>query len=527
MAVGAVLSRKYVYGAVFIASAAVLIGCFQKTLSIMTAFWALPEYSHAPIVVLLALLIGWHRISAVRPVVSPSWLGVPVLLIAGCLLVAGDLSAFNSLSAYGLVLALFGLCLCFYGRAYAVAAIPAFIYLCFAIPLPQVIYATLSGTMQLMSSTLGVTILDRVGLAVWQDGNIIDLGALKLQVVEACSGLRYMFPLMSFGFLVAFLLQDSLWKRIVVFLSSIPITIGMNALRIAVIGVTADQWGVEMAQGFIHEFEGWTVFGLCILVLSAEVWLLLRLGQRGHMRFDYLTLPRGPLTAGAVPTWVPGGSALALCAAAAVAVSSGALAVTADFASTRQDLNLFPLQVGSWIGHAKALDQDVINALQLTDYWIADYAPSAGGQPVELYVAYYATQSVGSSSHSPSNCIPGGGWRVMSSDVRTLPVAWDAAHPLTVTRVLIRKEDQVQLVYYWFDERGRDLTETYDVKWHLLWDSILQHRSDGSLIRVVTPITGNETEAAADARLTGFVAQAKPMLGPYLPAAIDAQPKGS
>ncbi len=127
---------------------------------------------------------------------------------------------------------------------------------------------------------------------VFQEGNIIDLVKIPASGRRSCSGLRYLFPLMSFGYLVAFLLDDRWWKRIVIFLSTIPITIGLNSLRIALIGVTVDLWGQKMAEGFIHSFEGWSIFLICVAILMGEVWILTRIGARGHFRYQYLVFPR-------------------------------------------------------------------------------------------------------------------------------------------------------------------------------------------------------------------------------------------
>ena len=493
---------------------------FWPSLVVLTSFWKSDEYSHGPLVVALAVLIAWHRLCEAKPVARPAWLGILLLPVAGAMLIVGELSTFNSAGIYGFIVAIMGLFLAFFGKACTRAIFPAFIYLCFAVPLPQLLYVTLSGDFQLMSSTLGVDFLNLLGTSVYQEGNVIDLGTMKLQVVEACSGLRYLFPLMSFGFLAALLMEAAWWKRAVLFLSSVPITIVMNALRIALVGVTADQWGVEMAQGFLHDFEGWSIFVGCLACLLAEGWLLDSVGRPGRFRFDYLGLPRGPLFANAAPLTVTGGGALALTAIAAMTFSSGLLAERPEIISSHESLQSFPLVLGEWHGMMKEVDHEVLDALQVSDYWLADYRQGGKDTPVELYVGYYANQRIGSSSHSPSNCIPGGGWQIVASETKTLPVPWDnASSSMTVTRILIRKGDRSQLVYYWFDERGRDLTEVYSVKWHLFLDSLILHRSDGALIRLVTPIVNAESEDKAEERLIQFLASFQPAMQPYLPQA--------
>jgi len=128
--------------------------------------------------------------------------------------------------------------------------------------------------MQLLSSSLGVSFIRFCSIPVFLEGNVIDLGIYKLQVVEACSGLRYMYPLMSIGLICAYMYNERTWKKIVLFLSTIPITILMNSFRIGVIGVLVNQYGTEMAEGFLHDFEGWIIFMVCFVLLFIEMQLL-------------------------------------------------------------------------------------------------------------------------------------------------------------------------------------------------------------------------------------------------------------
>ena len=126
------------------------------------------------------------------------------------------------------------------------------------IPLPEFVLANLSTRLQLLSSQLGVAFIRLFDISVFVEGNVIDLGGYKLQVAEACSGLRYLFPLMTLGFLMACFYKGARWKRVVLFLSSIPITVLMNSIRIGIIGVTVERWGIRMAEGFLHDFRaGW------------------------------------------------------------------------------------------------------------------------------------------------------------------------------------------------------------------------------------------------------------------------------
>ena len=115
------------------------------------------------------------------------------------------------------------------------------------------------------------------GVPVYLDGNIIDLGVYKLQVAEACSGLRYLFPILSFSYLFAILYRGPLWHKAVLLLSAAPLTVLMNSFRIGVIGVLVNAYGIEQAEGFLHFFEGWVIFVACIAILFVMAVALQRL----------------------------------------------------------------------------------------------------------------------------------------------------------------------------------------------------------------------------------------------------------
>ena len=495
---------------------------FFSTIKGLTDSWGQAEYSHAPLVVGVAFLLAWRRLAR-RPVQgAPSWGGVPLIVMGAVCFAIGQLSAFNSGSAYGLVLVLSGLILGFFGGKVLRVTAPAILYLLFAIPLPQFIFVSLTADMQLISSSLGVKALDLIGVPVYQEGNIIDLGSLKLQIVEACSGLRYMFPLLSFSYLAAYLFEDRWWKRGVLFVSAVPITILLNVVRIALTGITADRWGVEVAQGFIHEFEGWVIFLACVAVLLGEGALLRLIPPRGRFNFEELTPPRGALLAGEVRFGAASASALLLALAITVGFASGALLPANDeVAPPHRAFRDFPLALGEWQGKLGSVDPEVLASLNLSDYFIADFQRPSSPASVDMYVAYFDRQRIGASAHSPSNCIPGGGWRIMDSSVRVLPLPWrHDGERLKVSRITIAKGGQKALVYYWFDERGRDLTEVNEVKWNLLRDSLLVHRTDGALIRIVSGV-GEDGEEAAESRMMSFIETLNPVLLGFMPAPLS------
>lgn len=162
------------------------------------------------------------------------------------------------------------------------------------------------------------------------------------------------------------------------------------------------------------------------------------------------------------------------------------------------------------------MPRDQLDVLKLTDYTMISFSRPDIGVPVELYVAYYASQRSGASIHSPRTCLPGGGW--MIEDLSLVDVK-DAGpdDSLIVNRALISFGQQRMLVYYWFNQRGRIVTNEYLAKWYIFRDSLMMNRTDGALVRVMTPVTDVSEIASADQRLQDFIRVAAPRLDYFIP----------
>ncbi len=500
---------------------AITILCWSA-LSYMSDIWfSKDEYSHGVLIPFITLYLIWQKLPELTACrFTGSWAGTFVVLAGIALCVAGELSALYVLVQYAFLLMLYGLVISMLGwRAFKTIAVPLLI-LAFMIPLPNFLYNNLSGKLQLLSSELGVAVIRLFGISVFLEGNVIDLGSYKLQVVEACNGLRYLFPLMTLGFIVAYFYQAELWKRTIVFISTVPITIAMNSMRIGVIGVTVEYWGQEAAEGFLHNFEGWAIFMACFAVLFIEMWVLMRVTHdRRPLRevFGLEAPDEPPPAARSEIRVVPVPHRAATVALVAALVTVYLLPERRDVVPPRQAFADFPLSIADWHGEPSALDEVYVNALKFTDYALINYRHDAINSVVNFYVAYYESQRKGQSAHSPRSCIPGGGWEIKSLTQRELPGVRVAGRPVRVNRVLIRYGDQAQLVYYWFQQRGRVIANEYLVKWFMFWDALTRSRTDGALVRLTAPVASGSDPAEVDAVLTDFAADVAPLLAPFVP----------
>jgi exosortase D (VPLPA-CTERM-specific) len=479
-----------------------------------------PEYSHGLLIPPVAAFLIWQQKDRLeRTTFTGSWWGVCLVLLGGALLVVGQLGTIYTLIQYAYLVTLFGLVLAFTGAtAFRFLLMPLFILL-FMIPLPQFVLANLSTKLQLLSSQLGVWFMRLLDISVYVEGNVIDLGGYKLQVAEACNGLRYLFPLMTLGFLMAYFYKGALWKRVALFLSSIPITLFMNSLRVGTIGIMVEHWGIGMAEGFLHEFQGWVVFMLSAGLMLAEIALLNRIGhESGTWRQLFgIELPADSPGGAPIARRTLSAPFLAACGLLlAFAVITQTIPRPAEIYPKRESFAGYPMQLGTWRGKSEAMEGVYLDALKLDDYLMADYV-SPAGRSVNLYIAYYDSQRKGEAVHSPRSCLPGGGWQLKQFDQRTLTGIQIAGQPLRVNRTLIELGDQRELVYYWFQQRGRVITNEFAVKWYLFWDALTRHRTDGALVRLIAAVPPASDQAAADRELTDMATRIAPTLTRYVP----------
>ncbi|MFO1175788.1 MAG: VPLPA-CTERM-specific exosortase XrtD [Paracoccaceae bacterium] len=485
--------------------------------------WSTAEYSHGPIIPMVSLYLflrELRRMPEPAARISDGWPGLLVMAGALALAILGNLMKVADIVTYALIFWLSGVVLSIFGWARGRHhQLPVF-HLIFMLPLPQILYWKLATYLQWVSSVIGVWLVSQAGVAVYLDGNVIDLGVYKLQVAEACSGLRYLFPILSFSYLFAILYRGPLWHKLLLLVSAAPITVLMNSVRIAIIGWLVDRYGIGQAEGFLHFFEGWVVFLICVGILFAMAATLQRfapvpmsLSQAIDLDFEGF----GAIFARILRLR----PSRFLAMAAALTVAVGLLwQVAPDPAANlpdRQPLALYPLRVADWAGATSRLEPDIERVLGADDYLNSVYQAPGEKDVVALFVAYYRKQTEGQGIHSPQVCLPAGGWEV--SNLKQVPVDMTAAGygRFTANRAIIQKGLNRQLVYYWFEGRGERLANDYRAKLNVLIDSLTKGRTDGALVRYVTPIGPEETDADAEARLLRFMEVSLKPLPQFVP----------
>ena len=276
-------------------------------------WWTDENYSHGLLIPLIIGYILWterERLSRAAQRPSILWGGAAVAF-AVLLLWAGTAGAELYLQRMSLVLMLAGIVVYFWGFSLLRLALVPLSLLVLAIPIPAIIFNQIAFPLQLFASRCAVWAMRLFDIPVFRQGNVIELMPLnahetkKLEVVEACSGIRSLMTLVTLAVVFAYfthpkrddrgdgggssgagplaqLRSYSFWRSVILVVSAVPIAILTNALRVSGTGILARYYGTQVADGFFHSFSGWVVYIVAFLLLFVVGFALDRIGGRGR-----------------------------------------------------------------------------------------------------------------------------------------------------------------------------------------------------------------------------------------------------
>ncbi len=525
----AILKMPYSAYLKILAYAAAFFLVYSPAYRVMLIWWEREDYNYCYLVPFVVLYLLWEKRERLLTAhSSPTWWGLVPFAFGVLLFWLGELGGEFYTIYMSSWFVLMGICLAHLGWRKLKTILFPLVFVITMFPPPNFVFNNISLRLKLLSSKIGVDMMQAYGMSAFRDGNIIDLGFTQLQVVDACSGLRYLIPLMVLGLLLAHFFKAPLWKRTILFLSTIPISIIVNSLRIAAVGVLYQFWGPAVAEGFFHDFSGWLIFMVSLGILLGEMWVLKKLPGRdtgkmsGTRREESAFAESGETEksqSGCVQNHGGFLNPPQLIPLLFLMLVTAVISLSVEFREKTpiaRPFNQFPSQIGEWNGSSQSMDSAMINALDLSDYFLGDYQNSEK-RTVNLYVAYYESQAKGESIHSPASCLPGSGWSFDESGIATVTLDGPAPREIKVMRAVMKKAGALQVSYYWFPARGRILTDLYQLKFFTFWDALTKQRTDGALIRLITPVFPGEDVKDADARLHGFVKQVLPVLNQFLP----------
>ena len=262
------LSRnaQFILGSVTICL--LVLAVYFQVLGKLVLDWQDQDNSHGFLVPLFSAFLVWEKRETLRATkLAPAWSGIALMALGLVVLILGVFGSELFLSRVSLIFLLAGLALCFGGAQLLKELRFALLVLLLAIPLPAIIYSQITFPLQILASKMATDLLPLFGVPVLREGNVIELPLMKLEVAEACSGIRSLMSLFTLAVFYGYFMEKSTWRRWALALASIPIAIAANGLRILGTGLCVQYWDPDKAMGFFHEFSGWVVFLVSLVCL--------------------------------------------------------------------------------------------------------------------------------------------------------------------------------------------------------------------------------------------------------------------
>jgi exosortase len=248
---------------------ALLLWMYLPILAHLVAqWWSDPNFSHGFFVPLFSGFAIWQersRLLNVRP--APSWWGSLFLAAGLCILILGQMGAEIFLGRVSLLIVLAGLVILFFGWSVFRELLFPWAFLFMMIPIPAIIFNQITFPLQILTSKVASAVLPWLGVPVLREGNVIILPDMALEVAEACSGIRSLMSLLTLAVIYGYLMERKNGIRLLLAFASIPIAVAANSFRIVGTGLLVQYWDPAKAQGFFHEFSGWLIFVISLIML--------------------------------------------------------------------------------------------------------------------------------------------------------------------------------------------------------------------------------------------------------------------
>jgi exosortase D (VPLPA-CTERM-specific) len=429
----------------------------------------------------------------------PSWSGLGVLAVGFGVYLLGELFQSLFIPSFSFLVVLAGLFVLVGGWPLVRLVAFPLALLVLMIPYEGFLVRKVTFPLQLVSSQLAAGLLKLMGYVVHLQGNIIDLGARQLNIVAACSGLRYVINLVTLGVIFCYFFQRRAWKVAIILASLVPYAIFANAVRIASIGVFP-----ILEKGWWHTSIGLSIFLLGFDYLKLINWTLNRWEPAIPAPAAEMKATRPASPTSEVPSYTP-----YLITALILVLVAGPVVRGIAAAPPRpllQAFDRFPMQLGPWEGRQSSIDPDIFKVTTADTYLNADFINPGHGS-VNLWIAYYEDKRRGKNFHSPAVCLTGSGWQTVYSHISTISGR-------QVNYMLLEQRGERMVVYYWYIQGGQWVAGDYFSKLTTGIHLLFGRRSDGALIRITTP-SGLDVEAARE-RLGAFASLLIPKLPQFI-----------
>jgi EpsI family protein len=431
-----------------------------------------PMYSYGYLVPAISLYLLWSRRSALSALTTrPSFLvGGLVLALWAVMLIVGQLAGVQLLQQLALIVALVGVVLLVFGRRCLAAVWAPIAYLLLMVPLWDGFTEPLHEPFQRFSASIGVWILRIIGVPVHQEGNLLTLPTLTIEVARACSGVNYLIAVVALGLPLSYLLLRGVWRRVVLVGSAVGIAALSNGLRVALIGGLA-HWEIgSPLHGPFHTLHGLFVSAVGFIVIFVGLWLLTP--ARGSSEFVTTVEREVPVAAGLRR---PG---LIACAAAWIwLVAVFAAAYEPRPVSLVASLDRMPDRLGAWTADSLALPPTITAWPSADKRWLRRYR-NPEGHRADVFVAYFEAQ------HQRKEVVDyRAGALHRSASALPLPVRGQET-PLVVNSISAQTTPGA---VFWYEMDGATESGATAAKLRTLWHALTRARTNGAVVVLSAP----------------------------------------
>lgn len=477
---------------------------YRGTLKGLVSVWYTDEdYSYGFLIPLIAGYLVWDRRAAFKSaLISSNWVGGALFFLFLLVSTYGILGSSPSAVRPAFPFVLLAIVLfCFGLSIFKVLFLPIF-FLIFMVPLPTTVQTNIGVPLKLLSTKLGSGLLGVFGVSAFVQGNVIDLGNIQLQVVDACSGLRYIFPLLALGVLAACFSEKTQWKRAVIILLTIPVAVITNGVRIGATGILAQKYGSSVAEGFFHGFSGWLIFMFAFVLIILSV-VLLKMIRGGDPKPGILSrlieriLNKGESGRSVIPSII---CICALLLVSGISQATGAL----PRLTLKEGFSGFPMTIGQWSGEPDRMDSNMVALSGAEEALSAKYM-GPDGKAVFLYIGYRGSPFMENENffHSPNVCLPSQGWNTLQLNKRIIQKV-SRLGLIQATEMVIENMNARQLVDYWFQTKNNTSDNVNINRFQLTLHALKHDNTYDLFIRPITPIYPNESVKDAEVRMDRF-----------------------
>jgi len=460
---------------------ALLVGVFVLLYSpvlrdLAGIWWGSDTYSHGFLILPISLYLVWAKRSELRqlPLKQNSVWGLSLVLAAGLLLLlgtAGQMAVLGGLSFVGMIA---GLVLLLLGKAYLKAVAFPIAYLFFMTPLYDYFLPPLNWPLQLLTASMGVRLLQMLGVPAFVEQQYIVLPRITLEVATVCSGTNYLISIIAIGLPLAYLTLRSWGSRLALILWAVAIGLAANWVRVVLIGMWAN-WGGEVLHGPVAIFRAMFVAWVGVLGLVVGAWGLSKL-QKPATQDHQMKLPMRQRGDGeSCPplewnrSWPMALVALTLLGVYATFLDRGPV-------DLKEDLSTFPISIDGWLGKQADL-RDAIFRIEGADQELLRVYQNHESQPIQLYVAYLASQRQRKTLVDYRTA-------ALHRNARAVAVTLPPGRVITVNRGRFRGPGTEHQVIFWYDMNGRIIADRYRAKLETMRDALVHGRTNGALVLI-------------------------------------------